>query len=256
MRAAYISPEFAVFDDVLAPEAQRAFWQMFLNSRLKTIHADGVRAYFRPSDGNPYTSGNIAWTTTPIEALLPPGVSAAQLPVQFYPTKSPLDPVFEALREAVRPCAEAVGREGSDWIGVLARLYAYPAGTGISWHSDDSDVTGAFIFYANPRWDVQWGGELMVAEPSVRYQLLHGHEHDFDNQHESQVLLRTGVGRYVMPKPNRLVFLGAGNPHMVAKVAASAGDHVRASLAGFFMTRTGIAKLIEPWLGAQSRGER
>ena len=40
-----------------------------------------------------------------------------------------------------------------------------------------------------------------------------------------------------MPKPNRLVVLG-GAPHMIARVAAAAGDNVRASVAGFSAVKT------------------
>lgn len=43
-----------------------------------------------------------------------------------------------------------------------------------------------------------------------------------------------GCGNFIMPKPNRLVILGAA-PHMVTRVNAAAGASVRASAAGFFL---------------------
>jgi hypothetical protein len=46
--------------------------------------------------------------------------------------------------------------------------------------------------------------------------------------------LQGGFGSYVVPKPNRLVAIRGGTPHAIAKVRASAGSHVRASVGGFF----------------------
>ena len=47
-------------------------------------------------------------------------------------------------------------------------------------------------------------------------------------------LLERGEGRFVMPRPPRLVVLG-GAPHMVAPVRAAAGSNVRATVSGFFL---------------------
>jgi Rps23 Pro-64 3,4-dihydroxylase Tpa1-like proline 4-hydroxylase len=43
------------------------------------------------------------------------------------------------------------------------------------------------------------------------------------------------MGTYIAPQPNRLVVIAGGNPHMIHKVSAAAGDHVRCTIAGFFM---------------------
>ena len=56
----------------------------------------------------------------------------------------------------------------------------------------------------------------------------------FETESYSERLLEVGCGQFIAPKPNRLVLL-AGAPHMVAKVSAAAGHHVRASVAGFFL---------------------
>ena len=248
MKATVINDHFAVFDDVLAEEDMRAFWQMFLHAPLRHVHADGLRDYYRPSDGLPYTGGNVAWTAVPADTLLPANIPREALKAQFYPTGDALDPVFDALQRAARQCTDIVGQAGHDYVGVLARLYAYPAGTRISWHSDADDCTGAFIFYGNPSWRVEWGGELLIADRAARHALPRKAFHDFDNDHESAVLLRQGMGHYVMPRPGRLVLLGAGTPHAVEKVLPAAGDHVRASFAGFFMTGAGTTSLIQNWL--------
>ena len=58
----------------------------------------------------------------------------------------------------------------------------------------------------------------------------------FENREYSESLMERAGGRYIAPRPNRLVVLGA-QPHRVAPVHAAAGGAVRASLAGFFVRR-------------------
>ena len=48
------------------------------------------------------------------------------------------------------------------------------------------------------------------------------------------MLGKLGMGQYISPKPNRLVVIAGGNPHMINKVSPSAGDHGRCTIAGFF----------------------
>lgn len=162
------------------------------------------------------------------------------------PERSPFDLVVDALLAQPELYAGLVD-EG--WDRVSARPYVYPHGTALSWHSDDSErYAGAFIYYAHPRWDVHWGGELLISDP------VPGHlgeddedeagdedEQDepimayrFETEAYSERLLELGVGSFVMPKPNRLVLL-AGAPHMIARVSTAAGQNVRASVSGFFL---------------------
>jgi len=55
-----------------------------------------------------------------------------------------------------------------------------------------------------------------------------------DNDDATELLMARGIGSYILPKPNRLVVIKGGTPHAIAKVRASAGRHVRASVGGFF----------------------
>jgi hypothetical protein len=128
------------------------------------------------------------------------------------------------------------------WTHVSARPYVYPRDTGLSWHIDDHELyAGAFIYYAHPRWDAHWGGELLIAElpadadePDDELPIM---GYRFETQAYSERLLDMGCGNFVMPKPNRLVLL-AGAPHMIARVSPAAGHNVRASVSGFFLKPT------------------
>ena len=237
--------QIAVFDHVLPKAHFEAFWEMFRNAELSPVHARRKADYYRMSDGNPFMGENVAWTPVPAEQLLPPGVTVDSLPVRFYPTGTPLDRLLDLLQQEVLPqCAALLGQRGRDWVATVGQLYAYPAGTGMSWHVDDDELDGSFIYYAHPHWDVQWGGELFVADPSTRGQLVREAIHDYGNTQDTRVLLQKGLGRFILPKPNRLVVIGPGNPHRVVNVAAAAGDRVRASFSGFFIAPAGLDKLI------------
>ena len=76
------------------------------------------------------------------------------------------------------------------------------------------------------------GGELLVAEGTEDSLPIMGYR--FENDSYSEALLARGEGRYVQPKPNRLVLLG-GAPHAVAPVTPAAGQNIRASVSGFFL---------------------
>jgi hypothetical protein len=155
------------------------------------------------------------------------------------PSASPIGHVIDALL-AQPQLYEGLVRD--TWTRVSARPYVYPRETGLSWHVDDHELyAGAFIYYAHPRWDAHWGGELLLAElpageddegedddelPIMAYR--------FETEAYSERLLDMGCGNFVMPKPNRLVLL-AGAPHMIARVSSAAGHNVRASVSGFFL---------------------
>ncbi len=48
-----------------------------------------------------------------------------------------------------------------------------------------------------------------------------------------------GTGRYVFPKPNRLVIVAPGCAHRINPLTAAAGDKVRATITGIFITPAG-----------------
>ena len=55
-----------------------------------------------------------------------------------------------------------------------------------------------------------------------------------DDTPQDAMLQKLGVGRFISPKPNRLVVIAGGTAHRINPVSSSAGDHVRCTIAGFF----------------------
>jgi hypothetical protein len=247
MRPVLSDEQIAVFDDVLPESAFLALWDALQAGPYERVHQRAIEGVWRLLDGDPLRGPAVAATTLPIEALLPEGVEVSALPVRLHPTGGPVDALIASLLESASGVEGLIGRASRDWGVLLGSPFLYTMGTGLSWHCDAGPYTGAFIFYAHPDWNAQWGGELLVAEGCREYAAADredGRRHRLDNTRESELLLRAGVGRYVAPKPNRLVILAGGTPHKITPVLPAAGQHPRASIAGFFVKPEGIAELL------------
>lgn len=238
------TPQFHVYDDVLSEKDFRAVWQYVqLESYVPVHHAEWVKVW-RISDGIPLGA------TTSVLYKSPPAPTGERV----YPTHTGLDRLLEALGGQLDQLAGLIGKLDVDFDNISARSFLYPEGTGLSWHEDAVGYTGGYVFYAHPEWNVQWGGELLVAdeagrprEPeSDRVVVLTRQEGGLkltkvrippflDNRSQDAALGQRGLGAYIAPKPNRLVVIAAGNAHMINKVSAAAGDHVRCTIAGFFL---------------------
>ena len=216
-------PSFLVIDDFLDEEAWTDVWSMFQFSDLAPVTRTAGAWKF--DDGAPMGGDEIV--TPPRDADLETGDGQ---PGQF-PSGTALDHVLAAVLGHAATFAPLVGTE---WAHVTARTYVYPTGSALSWHGDDTALyAGAYIYYAHPDWNAHWGGELLLAETSAADDLPIM-AHRFDDEGYSASLMEHGEGRFVMPKPNRLVVLGNA-PHMVSPVRAAAGSNVRASVSGFFL---------------------
>lgn len=211
-----------IIDDFLDEDDWTTLWTEFQFAELHPVSRT-VGAW-KLSDGVPLGGHEVV--TPPRDAEL------AHDPAQphVYPSNTAIDRVITALLGESQAYEELVG---SDWARISARAYVYPAGSSLSWHRDDSELyTGAFIYYAHPYWNAHWGGELLVAEGTDEDLPIMAHR--FETEAYSEGLLDRGTGRFVMPRPNRLVILG-GAPHAIAAVSSAAGASVRASVSGFFL---------------------
>ena len=136
---------------------------------------------------------------------------------------------------------------------VGARVYAYPASTGLGWHIDagsgDGRTRGAFTYYLNPSWGARWGGELLLADRIVGIRAglsdtraasdgaglsLQRAHNDLAWDREEEVVESICAGTFVLPKSDRLVVIPPDIPHCVRPVTSAAGENLRVAIAGFF----------------------
>lgn len=214
-------PTLAIVDDFLSEEDHMALWTEFQFMELFPVSRT-VGAW-KLTDGVPLGGQEILTPDRDQELIHDP-----ENP-QRYPSNTAIDAVLTTLLSD-SSFSEIVGDE---FTRISARAYVYPHGAGLSWHRDDSALyAGAYIYYAHPHWNAHWGGELLIADETDEELDIMAYR--FESEGYSEQLLAHGAGRFVMPKPNRLVLLG-GAPHAVAPVSTAAGHNVRASVSGFFL---------------------
>jgi hypothetical protein len=226
---------FTVIDDLLPQDKRDALWNFLQIQPMQRVDALGRRGH---------------WLIEDQEVLRGPTVGWGHRWDSLFPSGSPVDDVMEAIVAASDLFAPSVGRRNTDWEIFSAMATIYRAGQGLVWHRDSEDNTGSYIYYAHPEWNVEWGGELYLAhtldlprEYGVFFHRLRALPElsspppvcaHLENDDANELLLRGGFGSYVMPKPNRLIVIKGGTPHAIAKVNASAGRNIRASVGGFF----------------------
>jgi len=174
-----------------------------------------------PSEG----IDTFAWACPAVLSALPPQGRDAMLAsagILLHPSHTIIDHVIEAVCQEADLSASLLGARGTDWLGLLASAFKYHTGARATWHNDENEYRGAFIYYVHENWERSWGGELMIGDDTAK----------------------VGDGVFVLPVPNRLVILKGGTPHSVASVSIRSGGRARTSVAGFFVTEALSRKLI------------
>jgi hypothetical protein len=241
VKPVFESAQLRVYDDVLSADAWRQVWTVLQLERYESIQSGQWLKVWRFTDGAPLASVPMVYGK-----LREPGSPG----VRPYPSRTGLDAVMDSVLEQRSELEPLVGREGHDWVALSARSYLYKAGMRLAWHQDQSIYSGSFIFFAHREWNVLWGGELMVADESCRGADLGNGSvvtggslasatttripQFLENERENAALSALGMGRYIVPKPNRLVVLAGGHPHQINAVHPDAGQHLRCTVSGFF----------------------
>lgn len=216
--------DFAVFDDFLGPEAAATLWERMRSEEYHFVHGRRGGAWnkvYGLLDGSPLSG--------PGTLHDPSGRFAARYQDHaVHPSGGATDSVVKQLIEALPELAPWTGRLDEDWHAFSCRSFLYPQGSGLAWHDDSGDRAASFVYYAHPEWQASWGAELLIAPaaPGLR-------------PADQNDLLTSRIGHYVAPRPNRLVLLRTGVPHMIKKVEPHAGDRLRGSVAGFFLRLPG-----------------
>lgn len=248
MNVAFSNAQFIVIDDFLPPAEFEQVWRWFHVAPFFPNDVRGLHGAWRLDDGRVMRGPDIYFGRVAKEvAESHPGAFA-------YPTGTGIDLLISHFSAAGDHYAHLVGRADAEWRTLAAAPRLYERGSSLYWHRDTpAVVTGSCTYYAHPEWNCQWGGELFIAHPDAARSIpedhgpsmitpqevmgrgmvqLSGH---LDNREVNEKLMETGMGYYVSPKPNRLVIMKTGNPHMITKVQAAAGDHVRASVTMFLI---------------------
>jgi len=231
MEITYSNKQYAVFDNVL-PDREFGFvWEFVQSEGYKSVHQLKWQKVFRLCDGNPFEG-------TTVFSTQPPDIDPARIKV--FPTNTGMDFLVAVIQQNAVRFTEWVGEYKKDWEAFTAKAYLYPRGSALSWHYDQAGRTGSYTFYANPQWNVQWGGELLIAAESMVPILSEADKQKsasaLDNSFENEKLLELGLGHYVFPKRNRLVIVAGGNLHRINPGRAG-DDQARCSISGFFLQK-------------------
>jgi hypothetical protein len=224
----------AVFDELLDAASLERLWASFQVQSMRRVDALGIGAH---------------WALDDAAVLRGPTVGLGHTYDAAHPTHTPIDLVIDAIVAMEKELRPWLGARGEGWAVLGASAAVSPPGTGMPWHRDAPHFAGSYAFYAHPRWNVEWGGELLLSddlsigeETGIYFHRVAGEAapSHLDNEDASALLMARGLGSFVAPKPNRLVVIRGGTPHAVAKVRAAAGRAARCSVNGFFV-RPGMA---------------
>jgi hypothetical protein len=215
--------QYCVIDDVLDAGALTAIRLMMSVEKLTPVNEHEWENVWRLSDGHP---------------LLGRGFAS-----QSAAAGTAMEEVIGRVVGIASGLEGMLGKAGQAWTNATGKLMIYPAGTGLSWHNDAGGRAGAYTLYIHREWNVQWGGELVIADPSckarLRNYIIGAH---LENPAENKAISEVGICTSIIPKPNRLVILAAGHMHKIATVANAAGDRMRCAVSGFFtrpLSKTG-----------------
>lgn len=210
-----------VADDVLPADAFAGLRHQVASGDYRSVHAQGWDRAWPLSDGNP-----LRGTSAHYDPQAAFGLTGAA-----YPTGTAVDLLVDAVRDVSARYPGVVGTEGVDWLGLFLAPWLYPVGSALSLHRDSGRYAGSFTFFAHPRWGRHWGGDLVVARPGPGEPRARGRSGDDGDPGGDD----PGIDLCIAPRPNRLVVLGPDRPHRISRVDVNAGEHVRASVAGFLL---------------------
>ena len=195
-------------------------------AEYQMVHRSKVRKVWRLHDGLPLQGQTVTW--------FPKGV-ARTAAANAYPTRTPLDAFIEAVVGELPKVTGLVGHAGRDWTNLTVAPWVYPVGSALSLHQDGSRYSGAYTFFVHPYWNLYWGGWLTVLDPATRSPRDIDPDRPWlDDASEDASIWNPGLGTVILPKPNRLVFMGPEAQHLISRVDANAGMKPRVSIAGFF----------------------
>jgi|LakMenEpi03Aug12_release.lakeMendotaPanAssembly.Ray.scaffolds.fasta_scaffold292105_3 hypothetical protein len=197
-----------VYDNIFEEQQFINIFKYINNEEYSLPHLDGWKKVWRLTDGFGYGGKS------------------------YYSDQGPYNNYVDTFVNLFTELAKNHGDLVGKYKNINIRSYLYPRETKLSWHNDKGYVAAA-IFYTHLHWGSTWGGELLLAKtPEVEGCPDPSLNHSF----EDKLINHYGVGQYITCKPNRLVLTKAGVWHSINRVDKDAGDNVRCSVVGFYMT--------------------
>jgi hypothetical protein len=231
MNPRYRDDRLAVYDDFLCATEHASIIQYLDSAKFRRILPDAWGHGYRLVDGDPLVGVEVASRKR-----------SEHDAGAYYPSATALDLMVTKLLEHEREISEIAGPRGQSWSYFTVCPYVYPALSGLGWHSDPH-CAGAFIYYAHTEWRSNWGGELLVEYCEEDCLRPHVSSRGILRNTELESALSGGMGYYFTPTPNRIIFLRSRTPHMIKMVEASAGDHLRLSISGFFLMPKALKRM-------------
>jgi hypothetical protein len=221
-RTVLAEPGLLVVDNLLPPHALDEIRFEMSKGDYRSVHLPAWRKVWRLWDGEPLRGAAVVYDPQ----------SLYTREARRYPTFTSVDLLIDEIRRAAADHPDTVGVEGRDWKAVYLAPWLYPVGSALSRHVDGARYSGAFTWFAHPRWGVHWGGELVVEPPDDGQTIAPELE---PWMLDDGTDCGSGIGTMVSPLPNRLALIGPNRPHRIARVDPNAGARVRSSIAGFFL---------------------
>ncbi len=237
MKVTFSNELFIVLDDFLSQENFHHVWNFIQDENFRMVHSEKWIKAFRLTDGSPY------WGNVYISEKVDYDNESS-----VFPTTRGIDPLFTQIDKELKQFQPYIGSKDKDWNYYFARPYIYPRDSGLSWHTDGrGDMSGAYVYYCHPEWNANWGSELLIHSTQVnvvKYPEAKMYDGNIktlglhlDYQTASDLLMKEGIGHYILPKPNRMIVLKKGIIHRINRVDAAAGDHLRSTITGFFLRK-------------------
>jgi hypothetical protein len=223
--------KLVVADDLLGGSAFAALRDHVALSEYRGVHGQKWDRVWRLWDGNPQRGPSVYYD--PDRRFGWKGAA--------YPTGTSVDQLIDAVRTQSALHPDVVGAECVDWVGLYLCPWLYPVGSALSLHQDSAKYSGSFTFFIHSRWQLHWGGDLLVYPPidparsPALSSLALGQNQPWMSDDSPEEAMISDIAVAISPSPNRLVLIGEDRPHRVTRVDQNAGAHLRASIAGFFL---------------------
>ena len=199
--------DFLVIDDVLCPEDFATF----------LADVDALRFSY------PRGEWNRVWQLTDPQALSSGSFYLSQSPIGLG-----MDKIAVEFAKAIE-MSGFYGRQGENWEDVAFRVYKQARGSKLTCHSDSPQYVGAGVYYCHAEWKSSWGGELFFPDVASTS------ESDGEKRGLNDKIQHFATGKYISPKPNRMVLIRGGVLHSTNRIDPDAGNNVRTSVSAFLL---------------------